>query len=67
MRSMPQPEPMEKPVLFRLPEHYILALDQIVEKSKGRYKSRNDLMIEIVGIFLSDLRRQAEDKHGKGL
>jgi hypothetical protein len=37
---MSQPTPKEKPVLLRLPEHYVTALDLIVEKSKGRYKSR---------------------------
>jgi hypothetical protein len=59
---MSQPKPKEKAVLLRLPENYILALDKIVENSKGRYRSRNDIVTELIGIFLSDLRAQAEKK-----
>lgn len=62
---MSVPEPKEKPVLLRLPEHYIIALDEIVRQSKGKYKSRNELVTDIVGIFLSDLKKSAERKsHG---
>ncbi|MBI3639321.1 MAG: hypothetical protein HY223_03305 [Thaumarchaeota archaeon] len=62
---MSVPEPKEKPVLLRLPEHYVIALDEIVRQSKGKYKSRNEIVIEIIGIFLSDLKKSAEKKsHG---
>lgn len=59
---MSAPAMKEKPVLFRLPEAYIIALDDIVKKSKGKYKSRNDIVTEVVGTFLQDLRRQAEEQ-----
>lgn len=61
---MPAPSPTEKPVLLRIPENYIIALDTIVERSKGQFKSRNDLVIDIIGTFLSDLRSEADSKHG---
>jgi hypothetical protein len=63
---MAQPEPQVKPVLFRLPENYIIALDKIVEHSKGKYKSRNDLVSEVIGIFLADLKRQADEAKSRG-
>jgi len=59
------PEPKEKPVLLRIPEHYIIAIDEIVKKSNGKYKSRNELVTEIIGIFVSDLKSKAEaESHG---
>jgi Arc/MetJ-type ribon-helix-helix transcriptional regulator len=63
--NMSVPEPKDKPILLRLPEHYVIALDEIVRQSKGKYKSRNELATEILGIFLSDLKNRAEDEsHG---
>jgi metal-responsive CopG/Arc/MetJ family transcriptional regulator len=55
-------EPQEKASSFvlRLPEKYTLALDGLVEK--GAAKSRNELLVEIVGRFLSDLQKEAEKK-----
>lgn len=62
---MSVPEPKEKPILLRLPENYVIAIDEIVRQSKGKYKSRNELVMEIIGIFLSDLKKGAEKKsHG---
>jgi len=43
-----------------LPEKYTLALDGLVEK--GAAKSRNELIVEVVGRFLSDLQKEAEVK-----
>ena len=55
-------EPQEKVRSFvlRLPEKYAIALDGLVEK--GAAKSRNELIVEVIGRFLSDLRREAEVK-----
>lgn len=55
-------EPQEKASSFvlRLPEKYTLALDGLVEK--GAAKSRNELLVEIIGRFLSDLQKEAEKK-----
>jgi len=57
-----QYKPQEKGRLFvlRLPEKYAIALDLLVEK--GAAKSKNELIIEVIGRFLSDLRREAEVK-----
>lgn len=53
--------PQEKISKFvlRLPEHYSLALDGLVEK--GVAKSRNELIVQLVAVFLSDLKRKAEE------
>lgn len=62
---MSMPEPKEKPILLRLPEKDIIVLDKIVEQSKGKYKSRNELVIDIIGEFLTQLRKKAEESsHG---
>lgn len=55
-------EPQEKVRSFvlRLPEKYALALDGLIEK--GVAKSRNELIVEVIGRFLSDLRKEAEAK-----
>jgi len=55
-------EPQEKASSFvlRLPEKYTLALDGLVKK--GAAKSRNELLVEIIGRFLSDLQKEAEKK-----
>lgn len=55
-------EPQEKVRSFvlRLPEKYTLALDGLVKR--GAAKSRNELIVEVVGRFLSDLQKEAEAK-----
>lgn len=49
--------------VLRMPEKYTLALDGLVEK--GVAKSRNELIVEIVAIFLSDLKKKAEEEERK--
>ncbi|MEM2905013.1 MAG: hypothetical protein QW587_04660 [Candidatus Bathyarchaeia archaeon] len=55
-------EPQEKvrPFVLRLPERYILALDGLVER--GAARSRNELIVDVVGRFLGDLQKEAEAK-----
>lgn len=58
-------DPQEKIVCFilRLPDKYALALNGLVEK--GAAKSRNELIVQLVAVFLSDLKRKAEEEsHG---
>ena len=43
--------------ILRLPEKYSLALDGLVEK--GAAKSRNELIVQLIHIFLSDLQKKA--------
>jgi hypothetical protein len=52
-------KPQEKITRFvlRLPHHYSLALDGLVQKDVS--KSKNELIVEIIGLFLSDLYKQA--------
>ena len=52
------PQEKVRSFVLRLPEKYTLALDGLVEK--GAAKSRNELIIEVIGRFLSDLQREAE-------
>lgn len=59
---MLQPKMKEKPVLFRLPERQLIILNNIVKQSQGKYKSRNDLVTDILEHFIIDLRKQAEKK-----
>jgi hypothetical protein len=65
---MATPERVEKPVLLRIPEFYLMVLDGIVKNSKGKFKSRNDLVIEILRSFVVDLNNQASlgKKKGQG-
>jgi hypothetical protein len=55
-------EPQEKTSSFvlRLPDTYDLALRGLVVK--GVAKSKNALIVEIIGTFLSDLQKAAEKK-----
>ena len=55
-------EPQEKISSFvlRLPDRYNFALDSLVEK--GAAKSKNELIVELIGRFLSDLQKEAEKK-----
>lgn len=55
-------EPEEKITSFvlRLPDRYNSALEELVEK--GAAKSKNDLIVEIIGFALSDLKKMAEKK-----
>lgn len=55
-----EPEERIRSFVLRLPEKYTLALDGLVEK--GAAKSRNELIVEVIGRFLSDLQREAEVK-----
>jgi hypothetical protein len=62
MRKAKRYEPKEKISSFvlRLPDTYDLSLKGLVEK--GVAKSKNELIVEIIGTFLSDLQKQAEKK-----
>lgn len=53
-------KPQEKISKFvlRLPDMYDLVLKGLVEK--GAAKSKNELIVEIIGVFISDLRKRAE-------
>lgn len=44
--------------ILRLPDYHTTVLNKLVEK--GVAKSRNDLIIQIIDVFLMDLRREAE-------
>jgi hypothetical protein len=59
-------EPQEKISSFvlRLPEKYVLALDGLVEK--GVAKSRNELLVEIVERFLTNLQKEAQKGEKNG-
>jgi hypothetical protein len=61
-RKVKRYEPQEKISSFvlRLPDTYDLALKGLVEK--GVAKSKNELIVEIIGTFLSDLQKEAEEK-----
>lgn len=52
--------PKEKIAKFilRLPDMYNLALNGLVEN--GAAKSKNELIVEIISVFLSELRVKAE-------
>jgi hypothetical protein len=49
--------------ILRLPDTYDLALKGLVEK--GVAKSKNQLIVEIIGTFLSDLQKRAENTEKK--
>lgn len=53
-------QPKENIIKFilRLPEGYSLALDGLVKN--GIAKSKNELIVEVISVFLSDLRAKAE-------
>jgi len=55
-----EPQDKIRSFVLRLPEKYVLILDGLVEK--GAAKSRNELIVEVIGRFLSDLQREAEEK-----
>lgn len=56
-----QYQPIEKISKFvlRLPDKYSLALDGLVEK--GAAKSKNELIVQVIHVFLSDLEKKAKD------
>ena len=58
-------EPQEAITSFvlRLPSTYDLALKGLVEK--GAAKSENELIVEVIGTFLSDLQKEAEKKRNE--
>lgn len=64
-RKITRYDPQEKTSSFvlRLPETYTLALNGLVEK--GVAKSRNELLVEIIGTFLSNLQKEAEKMEKK--
>lgn len=55
-------EPQEKTSSFvlRLPYKYDFVLNRLVEE--GVAKSKNQLIVELIGRFLSDLQKEAETK-----
>jgi len=55
-------EPQERVSAFilRLPERYVLTLDALVEQ--GAAKSRNDLIVEIIDRFISNLQKKAQEE-----
>ena len=55
-----KPQEVVSKFVLRLPYRYNLALDGLVKS--GAAKSKNELIVELVGIFLSDLKRKAEEK-----
>ena len=59
---MPEPRPKERAFVLRIPEHYAIALDEIVASSKGRIRSRNELIVEIIETALNELREKAADQ-----
>ena len=44
--------------VLRIPDRYSLALDGLVQN--GVAKSKNELILTVIGMFLSDLRAKAE-------
>ena len=56
---MATPELSEKPVLLRIPEYYLIVIDGLVKQSKGKFKSRNDLVIEILSHFCKQLEARS--------
>lgn len=57
------PQEIISKFILRLPEKYTLALDGLVKA--GVAKSRNELIVEIVACFLSDLKKKAADEARK--
>ena len=58
-------EPEEKVTSFvlRLPDRYNSALEELVKK--GAAKSKNELIVEIIGRAIADLKKIAEENvHG---
>ena len=52
-----QPQQKTAKFVLRLPDRYSLALDSLVKS--GVAKSKNELIVQLVSIFLSDLERKA--------
>lgn len=63
---MPKPIEEEKAFVLRIPKEYIVAIDSIVSKSKGKIKSRNSLIVDLIATFLKDLEKQAQKEAKKG-
>lgn len=55
-----QPEEIVSKFVLRLPHKYNLALDGLVKG--GVAKSKNELIVEVLALFLSDLRKKAESQ-----
>jgi hypothetical protein len=55
-----EPEEKVSSFVLRLPDRYNTALDGLVEG--GAAKSKNELIVEIIGRFLSNLQKEAEKK-----
>lgn len=54
-----QYQPQEKIAKFilRLPDKYSLVLDGLVKK--GAAKSKNELIVQLIAVFISDLQKKA--------
>lgn len=61
-KQPPRYEPEEKITAFvlRLPDGYNNALEELVNKKVA--KSKNELIVQIIGSFLTDLKREAEKR-----
>lgn len=55
-----EPHEIVSKFVLRLPYRYSLALDGLVDK--GAAKSKNELIVELVALFLCDLKKKAEEK-----
>lgn len=60
-----KPEPKEIQVLLRFPEDLVISLDEIIAQSRGRIKSRNELIVSVLRGFVADLRNQDEARKKK--
>ena len=54
-----QPQQKIAKFVLRLPDKYSLALDGLVKS--GVAKSKNELIVQLISIFLSDLERKARE------
>jgi metal-responsive CopG/Arc/MetJ family transcriptional regulator len=59
-RRQYEPKPLDRSFILRLPDHYTTAIDGLIKK--GAAKSRNELIVHIVGLFLEELRKEGEVK-----
>jgi hypothetical protein len=57
---MPKVKIQEQKFVLRVPAHYSAALDGIVQQ--GLSKSKNELIVTIIGAFLKDLEKHAKAK-----
>ena len=55
-----EPQEIISKFILRLPEKYTLVLDGLVEK--GAAKSRNELIVQVIATFVSELKTKAEEE-----